>query len=393
VAIFATVRLRREFVERGRLTAQLADSRLFLESVIEHLPMFVFVKRASDLRFVRMNSAGEKMIGMRREELLGFNNEEKFPAEVAEYHTREDRAALASGEVHDSPDEVIQLGVNVGHHLHVRRVVIKDAQGTPAYVLGIAEDITDRKAAEERIRQLNEDLAQKNLSLEVSNRELESFSYTVSHDLRAPLRAIASFSEMLREDFGATLEPEALRYLQVIKDGSARMNQLIDDLLAFSRVGRVGLRRSVVDMRRLVEEAIADALPPGVARPELVLDALPSVEADAVLLRNVWMNLLGNAIKYSGSRTDARVHIGGRIEGREAVYFVQDNGAGFDMRYYHKLFGVFQRLHSDAEFPGTGVGLAIVQRIIVRHGGRVWAESTPGQGARFSFSLPVEGSE
>jgi light-regulated signal transduction histidine kinase (bacteriophytochrome) len=283
--------------------------------------------------------------------------------------------------------------VNAGHHLHVRRVVIKDAQGKAAYVLGIAEDITDRKAAEERIRQLNEDLAQKNLSLEVSNRELESFSYTVSHDLRAPLRAIASFSEMLREDFGATLDPEALRYLQVIKDGSTRMNRLIDDLLAFSRVGRVGLRRSEVDMRHLVEEALADALPPGAARPEILIEPLPSADADAALLRNVWMNLIGNAVKYSSGRPDARVHVGGRIEGREAVYFVQDNGAGFDMRYYHKLFGVFQRLHSDAEFPGTGVGLAIVQRIVVRHGGRVWAESAPGEGARFSFSLPAEGSE
>jgi PAS domain S-box-containing protein len=393
LAVFSTVRLRRELLERGQLSSQLAESRLFLESVIEHLPMFVFVKRASDLRFVRLNSAGEKMIGMRREELLGLNNEDKFDAAVAQYHTRQDLAALASGEVHDSPDEVIQLGVNAGRHLHVRRVVIKDADGKAAYVLGIAEDVTDRKAAEEHIRQLNEDLARKNLSLEVSNRELESFTYTVSHDLRAPLRAIASFSEMLREDFGSTLDPEALRYLKVISDGSARMNRLIDDLLAFSRVGRVGLRRSRVDMQQLVKESVDDALPPGAARPDIQIDPLPAIEADIALLRNVWVNLISNAVKYSSGRADARVHIGGHIEGRDAVYFVQDNGAGFDMRYYHKLFGVFQRLHSDAEFAGTGVGLAIVQRIVVRHGGRVWARSAPGEGARFSFSLPTEGPE
>jgi light-regulated signal transduction histidine kinase (bacteriophytochrome) len=258
-------------------------------------------------------------------------------------------------------------------------------------MLALAEDITERKAAEQKIRELNADLAQKNLALQVSVRELESFSYSVSHDLRAPLRAIASFSQMLEEDFGTDLDPEAMRYLRVIRDGGARMNQLIDDLLAFSRVGRQTLAVSTVDMRALAAAALEDVLqhqPPAAC---IHIDPLPTCQGDPNVLRQVWTNLIANAIKYSAKRESPQITIGGDSNGRESTYFVQDNGAGFDMRYYSKLFGVFQRLHHDSEFPGTGVGLAIVQRIVVRHGGRVWASGAPDQGARFSFALPSGG--
>jgi signal transduction histidine kinase len=219
-----------------------------------------------------------------------------------------------------------------------------------------------------------------------SNRELEAFSYTISHDLRAPLRHIGGYARMLQEDAGDQLDAEMRRYLDTIGDSSRRMGMLIDDLLAYSRLGRKSLERVEVDMedltRRMVEE-----LPD--ARGKVVVSDLPPVHADPVLLRQAWFNLLSNALKYSAPRGDAaRVEIeGARVDGRTR-YVVRDNGVGFDMRYADKLFGVFQRLHSQEEFEGTGVGLAIVQQIVERHGGRVWAEASPGAGATFYMELP-----
>jgi signal transduction histidine kinase len=220
-----------------------------------------------------------------------------------------------------------------------------------------------------------------------SNRELEAFSYTISHDLRAPLRHIGGYARMLQEDAGDQLDAEMRRYLDTIGDSSRRMGMLIDDLLAYSRLGRKSLERVEVDMedltRRMVEE-----LPD--ARDKIVVSGLPPVHADPVLLRQAWFNLLSNALKYSAPRGDAaRVEIEGTRANGRARYVIRDNGVGFDMRYADKLFGVFQRLHSQDEFEGTGVGLAIVQQIVERHGGRVWAEAAPGAGATFYMELPA----
>jgi signal transduction histidine kinase len=214
--------------------------------------------------------------------------------------------------------------------------------------------------------------------------ELESFSYSVSHDLRAPLRAIDGYARMLEEDYAGRLDDEARRLLGVVRGNAIRMGQLIDDLLTFSRLGRQEAVSALVDMTQLAREA-ADEL-----RGERPVQALPlpAVKGDRALLKQVWLNLIGNALKYSAKTPQARVEIGTREEARENVYWVRDNGVGFDMRYAGKLFGVFQRLHRSEEFEGTGVGLAIVQRIVARHGGRVWAEAKPGEGACFWFSLP-----
>jgi signal transduction histidine kinase len=224
--------------------------------------------------------------------------------------------------------------------------------------------------------------------LEATNKELESFSYSVSHDLRAPLRAVDGYARMLEEDHGTKLDEESKRLLRVVRDAAERMGTLIDDLLAFSRLGRQEPVRRALDMTALAREVTAELNGAGLARVQLA--ALPAASGDAALVRQVWANLIGNALKYSGKRSDARVEIGGRAEGAENVYWVRDNGVGFDMRYAAKLFGVFQRLHRADEFPGTGVGLAIVQRVVLRHGGRVWAEGRPGEGACFFFSLPRE---
>jgi signal transduction histidine kinase len=224
--------------------------------------------------------------------------------------------------------------------------------------------------------------------LEASNHDLESFSYSVSHDLRAPLRAVDGYARMLEEDHGTRLDDEGRRLLAVVRGASVRMGQLIDDLLAFSHLGRQEPERRPLDMTALAAEVVLELNGDGTTRVDLAL--LPQASADAALLRQVWGNLVGNALKYSGKRRDARVEIGGRETPAETVYWVRDNGVGFDMRYVDKLFGVFQRLHGSDEFPGTGVGLAIVQRVVTRHGGRVWAESKPGEGACFYFALPRE---
>jgi light-regulated signal transduction histidine kinase (bacteriophytochrome) len=234
--------------------------------------------------------------------------------------------------------------------------------------------------------ELEETVRRRTEALAAANKELESFSYTVSHDLRAPLRAVDGYARMLEEDYAPRLDDEGRRLLSVVRESAARMGRLIDDLLAFSRLGRREPAKQTLDMRSLARE-VADELGKGsVARVELA--ELPPAQADVSLIRQVWANLIGNALKYSSKREAPRVEIGGREDGAENVYWVRDNGVGFDMRYAAKLFGVFQRLHRADEFEGTGVGLAIVQRVVSRHGGRVWAESTPGEGACFHFSLP-----
>ena len=243
----------------------------------------------------------------------------------------------------------------------------------------------------ERVRnhsaELEETVRRRTGELASANKELESFSYTVSHDLRSPLRAVDGYARMLEEDYAARLDDEGRRLLGVVRESALRMGRLIDDLLAFSRLGRREPAKQPVDMSGLAREVLDELRPE--TRATIELGELPAAQADRSLMRQVWANLIGNALKYSGKRDDARVEIGGRADGAENVYWVRDNGVGFDMRYVAKLFGVFQRLHRNEEFDGTGVGLAIVQRVVARHGGRVWAEGKPGEGACFAFSLPA----
>jgi light-regulated signal transduction histidine kinase (bacteriophytochrome) len=219
--------------------------------------------------------------------------------------------------------------------------------------------------------------------LELANKELESYSYTVSHDLRAPLRAIDGFARIFEEAYGPQVDDEGRRLLKVIRDASQRMGRLIESLLAFSRIGRE-VNAEPLDMGALAAEAWAEL---GGA-PAFSMAELPEARGDRALLRQVWTNLLSNAVKYSAKSAEPRIEVSGERRDGERVYCVLDNGIGFDMRYYARLFNVFQRLHAEAEYPGTGVGLATVQRIVSRHGGRAWAESAPGAGARFFFSLP-----
>ena len=259
--------------------------------------------------------------------------------------------------------------------------------------LGVLTDAFNHMLAE--IEQLNRELeqrvAQRTAQLQVANKELEAFSYSVSHDLRAPLRHIDGFAQLLGKHLGTSLDATARRHLATITESARRLGVLIDELLVFSRMGRTELRQAPVPMRPLVEEVVRELQPEIRERTvEWRIGELPSVRADASMLRQVWANLLGNAIKYSRQRAVAHIEIECRRDGADGhVFSVRDDGAGFDMKYAEKLFGVFQRLHSASEFEGTGIGLANVQRIVQRHHGRVWAEGRPGEGATFYFTLPA----
>jgi signal transduction histidine kinase len=235
--------------------------------------------------------------------------------------------------------------------------------------------------------ELEERVVERTAQFEAANKELEAFSYSVSHDLRAPLRAVDGFSRILLEDHGEQLDAEGKRLLGVVRSSTRQMGQLIDDLLAFSRVGRKEIAKSDVDMAALASLAFEAQCAEG-DDVSFAVGELPHVDVDLPLMRQVWTNLISNSLKFTRPKAKRVIAVAGRTEPGRVVYSVKDNGVGFDMAYTDKLFGVFQRLHSSAEFEGTGVGLALVQRIVHRHGGEVWAEGKVGEGATFSFSLP-----
>ncbi|HEY0847130.1 MAG TPA: PocR ligand-binding domain-containing protein [Noviherbaspirillum sp.] len=286
----------------------------------------------------------------------------------------------------------------------IRQIPIVPKEHMPdimAFLKGIAEflgrqgaarhqlqkEIADRRQAEELARQRSEEL-------QAAYKELEAFSFSVSHDLRVPLRAIDGFSRMLEEDYADKLGDEGKRMIDVVRSNAQRMNRLIEDILAFSRTGRAEMRMSRVDMAELAGDVWNELASSMEGRNVAInIGILPAVQGDSALLRQVFVNLFSNAIKFTRLRDDARIDVEARTEGGEQVFCVRDNGVGFDMKYYDKLFGVFQRLHSLEDFEGTGIGLAIVKRIITRHGGRVWADANVGQGAAFSFSLPERKDE
>jgi signal transduction histidine kinase len=272
---------------------------------------------------------------------------------------------------------------------------LRDGQGEIIGYLLIGTDNTARRKAEEAVRQLYAELEQRVIQrtaeLETANKELEAFSYSVSHDLRTPLRAVDGYSQAVLEDYGPQLPEGGRRYLQTIREGAQRMGALIDDLLTFARLNRQELNKRAIDTGRLVRDALDELGSPWPDRQvEILVGDLPASSGDPALLKQVWLNLLSNALKYTRKRDKAVVEIGCMKTSGTDTFFVRDNGTGFDMRYADKLFGVFQRLHRAEDYEGTGVGLAIVQRIVHRHGGRVWADAAIDRGATFYFTLEKE---
>jgi PAS domain S-box-containing protein len=280
--------------------------------------------------------------------------------------------------------------------VQAQSVVIKDEEGKPVGMRGVNLDITDRVLAEQEVRVLNtgleERVGERTAQLEAAVQELEAFCYTVSHDLRAPLRAISGYAGILEEEYAGKLEGDGLEMLENIGRRAGHLGRLIDDLLNFSRLSRKDLATERIEMKDLVEETVSSIRDS--AGVEIVVQELPAATGDPGLIAQVWENLISNALKFTQQSENPRVTISGQRRGAEVEYVIEDNGIGFDMRYASKMFGVFERLEPERAFEGSGVGLAIVQRIISRHGGRVWAEGEQGRGARFFFTLPAaESSE
>ena len=266
----------------------------------------------------------------------------------------------------------------------------RDAAGRPLAILETHNDITERKAGEDDIRRLNVQLEQRSLELEASNKELEAFAYSVSHDLRAPLRHVSAYAELLQKAASSVLDERSRRFVANIVDSARKMGALIDDLLAFSRIGRAETRMTRVSLAELASEVVREMERETDARDiAWTMGPLPDVHGDRSMLKLALANLVANAVKFTRPRPRAEIEIGHTTGANgELVVFVRDNGVGFDMKYVNKLFGVFQRLHTVEAFEGTGIGLATVQRIVARHGGRVWAEGAVDQGATFYFSVP-----
>jgi PAS domain S-box-containing protein len=347
----------------------------------------IFVRDMSDV-ITYWNRGAQELYGWTDKEAMGRRSQELlqtiFPTPLEDIRAELLRTSRWEGELKRTKADGTQ--VVVASRWSLRR----DEQERPVAILETNNNITERKRREEEIQGLNQELAKRSTELESINKELEAFAYSISHDLRAPLRHMAGFTELLQKKASSVVDEKCNHYMAMILDSAKRMGNLIDDLLAFSRIGRAETQKTLFNLAQLVKEALTEVQQDAEGRNiAWKIGTLPDFYGDRSMLRLVLVNLLSNAIKFTRTRPRAEIEIGSASgNGDELIVFVRDNGVGFDMKYVNKLFGVFQRLHQAHEFEGTGIGLATVQRIIHRHGGKVWAEGAVDSGATFYFSAP-----
>ena len=385
---------------RRRIEQELRQALNELDTAAERSQQAHLLNLTHDTIFVRdmtdvityWNRGAEERYGWNREEAVGKVSHQLmqtiFPAPLEEINEKLLGTGRWEGELTQTKRDGTQLVVAS------RWALQGDESGNPVAVLETNNDITERKRAEEEIRKLNAELEQRVIErtdeLKATNKELEAFAYSISHDLRAPLRHMAGYAELLQKNASLTLDEKSRRYMTMILEAAKRMGDLIDDLLAFSRIGRAETNKTVVSLEQLVKEALNEVRPETDGRDiDWKIGALPNLYGDRSMLRLALVNLVSNAVKFTRKRQQPEIELG-CVDGKEneIVVFIRDNGVGFDMQYVNKLFGVFQRLHRAEEFEGTGIGLATVQRIIHRHGGRVWADGLVDRGATFYFSVP-----
>jgi PAS domain S-box-containing protein len=386
--------LARQISERSEAQRALSDSERRNRTLVDAMTSLVWT--ANDERaFVSAQPAWAKYTGQGETEYRGTGWREMFHIDDRDAIERQWSDSMSARRPIECEVRLWHAPSSTYRFVSLRAAPVLDEENRIREWIGTITDIDDRRRAEEEIRRLNTDLEdrvrKRTIELEVTNKELESFSYSVSHDLRAPLRAIDGYSRMVEEDYSERFDSEGKRMLGVVREEALKMGRLIDDLLAFSKLGRQSMDDAEsIEMTELAKTVAQELLrDQNTERVRLDIWPLPPAKGDASLLRQVWVNLLSNALKYSSSRAHAEILVTGEVTDGEAVYRVQDNGVGFDMKYAGKLFGVFQRLHKAEEFDGTGVGLAIVKRVITRHGGSVRADGRLGEGATFYFTLPV----
>jgi PAS domain S-box-containing protein len=389
VAWFSAVRHgveRQLFQARDRLQMEVAE-RTQQASLLNLTHDSIFV-RNMDFYISYWNRGAEELYGWKSEDAVGKHSQQlletAYPVPLEEVRAELLRTGRWEGELQRTKAD--GSSVIVAARWSLRR----DDQGSPTAILETSNDVSERKRREQEIQGLNQELAKRSAELEGTNKELEAFAYSISHDLRAPLRHMAGYTELLQKKASAVLDEKGNRYVLMILDSAKRMGNLIDDLLAFSRIGRTETQRSLVSLSQLVKEAVSEVRQEAEGRNiSWKIGALPEIYGDRSMLRLVLVNLLSNAIKFTRTRLQAEIEIGcAGGNGDDLIVFVKDNGVGFDMKYANKLFGVFQRLHSAEAFEGTGIGLATVQRIMHRHGGKVWADGVVDHGATFYFSAP-----
>jgi PAS domain S-box-containing protein len=374
--------------EQKRADDELSESKEVLEAMFESAPDAIAAVN-KDGRIVRVNAQTQNLFGYTRDELVGELVEilvperfrEAHPARRQQYSSRPRRRPMGEGlELFGRRKDASEFAVDIMlSPLETKREKL---------MLSVVRDATARKQNEERFQQLNRSLEKHVEELQTANQELETFSYSVSHDLRAPLRQVDGFARILRERMGPQLDPDTSHYLQRVQDAATHMGCLLEGLLDMGRLGRQGLRMRRTDLNLLVSEVVEELKLDAPSRQiDWILGPLPIIRCDGVLVKAVFSNLLSNAVKFTSVRECAIIRVGHRVENGETVIFVADNGVGFNMKYADKLFGIFQRLHRSEDFPGTGMGLATVQRIIKKHGGRIWVEAELNSRATFYFTL------